>query len=159
VSLLTPGLLLLSVTFYSCFTLPKWRIYLFKSLIINDINRLDQGLRGRSDFAPDLMVNGRSGEAHELMRDLERTNCTKLGSDAHIMTREYDYGPQHCDAQSQATTFQGTISPELWGSTLYILTTFGLSDFLYFGIAYIYPLVLQDLYEDSLDGIFQICSR
>ena len=88
------------------------------SLIINDINRLDLGLRGRSDFAPDLMVNWRSGEAHEMMRDLERTNCTKLGSDAHITTREYDYGPQHCDAQSQATTFQGTISPELWGSTL-----------------------------------------
>jgi hypothetical protein len=107
-----------------------------------------------------LMVNGRRGEAHELMRDLEKTNCTKLGSDAHITTREYDHGPQHCDAQSQSTTFQEMISPELWGSTLYILTTFGLSNFLYFGIAYIYPLVLQDLYEESLDdGIFQVCSR
>jgi len=105
-----------------------------------------------------LMVNGRRGEAHELMRDLEITNGTVLGSDAHITTREYNQSPQLAQAR-QATTFQ-EISPDLLGSTLYILTTFVLSSFLYFGISYAYPLVLESLsYKASSDDIFQVCAE
>lgn len=58
-------------------------------------------------------------------------------------------------SSTASTVFEEIFAPEVRDTTLYLMATFGVCGFLYYGISYIYPHVLEELYNTSLDTGFE----
>ena len=100
-----------------------------------------------------LMANGRHEEARELLKDLERVNGTPLAMDGQITTREYAQGLTEGHSLDWKQ-FAEMYSPEVRGTTLYLVVTFVACGFVYYGFSFIYPHVLEKLYGVTTEEAF-----
>lgn len=103
-----------------------------------------------------LVVNGKLQDAKNLLRDASATNGQDMLHNGGITTRLYTVGP----GTAASFTVRGFVwdlsTPELRLTTCFLIVAFTACGFIYNGFVFIYPQILLQLLDYSLEKSFAL---
>ena len=99
-----------------------------------------------------LLVRGKKEEVRELLKELNELNGTEMLADGDVrMTRSADPEDQVGPEDGLLNwRFLEIFGPELLGTTVYLVMTFTACGFIYYGHIFIYPRLLEMLYNAEM---------